>query len=99
MTNDGHGRRDLCPSVTIVKAMGRVLEIMGRSSSRFFACVRLSSKPILVALFKFLRKPNDPVDRQRSEMIGCLGWGAREIRKHQRDVRDLEVRAAAEADL
>ena len=53
----------------------------------------------LVVLFRLLGKPNDPVDRQRSEMICCLGWAGREIRKHQRDVRNLEVWAAAEADL
>ena len=58
-----------------------------------------TSVPVFVILFRFLGKPNDPVDRLRSEMICCLGWAGREIRKHQRDVRNLEVRAAAEADL
>jgi hypothetical protein len=53
----------------------------------------------LAILFRFPGKANDPVDRLLSEMICCLGWAGREIREHQGNVRNLEVRAAAEADL
>jgi len=62
-------------------------------------CPAFHFSPGLCTLFMFLGKPNDPVDRLRSEMICCLGWAGREIRKHQRNVRNLKVWAAPEADL
>src|ERR1700733_12240640 len=73
--------------------------ILHRHCALITARARTStSVPVSITPFRFQGKPNDPVDRLRSEMICCLGWAAREIRKHQRDVRNLEVRAAAQAD-
>lgn len=84
VTGDGHGKSRRDTSPSL----------------RLYRCPCPStSVPIFVTLFMFLRKLNDPVDRLRSKMICCLGWTGREIRKHQRDVRNLEVRTAAEADL